>query len=536
MLTTENRVKFDGGRANYFVSSISEALRMDRFDNNPLTGTLNQSVQNRIDRASSLTDLTNIIEKNVIGKIESALAENIEQRAAGYVSPEERASFAVDKAKTLGITSDEMEKVLNSAYIYFPVLESYSESVDKKNRLVTVTIRGSVLWYRVILSGDTTAHIKPINETISSTSYGFSTIEGGQSEKRAIESALSDAYYAAVDNFARNMQVATRKLPDFRLTGAIKEAGRNNISFNLGSREGISLNDRFIITRFVEDNGEIIEEHSGFVEVTSVGDNGSGYEDQTDFQSEFSKARIVRGRGIEAGMNVIEFPRLGLNLGIGLMSFNVRYEDTPANQRYLINVASSHSKPGFGGRVSVNYNSAAISNVSNLYLMLEGGIGFVGIDAVGGDGEPVSPAFYQTVSGGVMKKYCFHSLSIPLRASFGLQSLDLDAGWTVIEGIWTEYLHLQNINLGFSFGTGVELALGPAASISLDIDWRAFTSSDSWDLTGTTHLDHDDVIHLASFLGPSVNTSGLMIGVSFVYMPPSLPFDIGNYIFNRFLR
>ena len=536
MLTTDSELNFSGGYADYFISSISDALLMERFDHNLLTGSLIERVQDDISAADNLTELTDILEGSVVGKIEAVLIENLEQRAAGYVSSEERASFAVTKAKTLGITVNEMEKVLNSAYIYFPVLEHYHENIDGEDESVIVTIRGSVLWYRVILVGDSNAHIEQVDETVSSTSIGFGSIEDSYSEEYAIEMAISQAYESAVDNFARNMRVATRKLPDFMLKGIVKEADWDGVSFNLGTREGISLNDRFLITRFVEDGDEVIEECSGFVEVTNVGYSGYGYENLTDSQGEFSKARIIRGMTIEEGMNVIEFPRLGLNLGFGLMSYNVRYESTPADRRYLINVSSSHSKPGFGGRISVNYNTAPITDVSNLFVLLEGGMGFVGIDAIGGDGEAVSPALYRTISGGAMKKLCFRSLSVPLKATFGLQMLDLEAGWPLFSGIWTENLHLQNVNLGFSFGTGLELALGPATSFSFDIDWRAYTGSGSWELMSTTHLDREDVEWLDAFPGPSVNASGLMIGISFVYMPPSLPFDIGNLIFNKFLR
>ncbi len=521
-------------RSEYFTSQIENALQMNRFDSNPLRGNFSTKLSTEMRSATSLDEMSNLIERDVIGEIENILIDNLEQRAAGYVPSEETSSFAVDKAKMLGITSVEMEKLLNSAYIYFPVMTDYKESIDEDDGSVTVSIHGSVLWYRVILAGDTTAHIELINGTESSFSMGFSSFDDSDNQYE-VESAISTAYRSAVDNFARNMKVATRSLPDFKLCGVIKEADWDIISFNMGTREGISLNDRFIITSFVESEAGVVEEDAGFVEVTEVGYNGYGYDEPLEVQGEFTKARIVKGLRLEEGMNVAEFPRLGLNIGFGMMSYDVEYEKT-SSDRYLINVENTHSKPGFGAKLSINYNTAPISGVSHLYAMIEGGLGFVDIDAVGGDGEDVLPGVYQTISGGMMKKFCFRSLSIPLKAMIGIQALDLEAGWPLFGSSWIEAVQLRNMNIGFTFGTGVEFALGPASSFALDIDWRAYTSSDGWDLIRTTHLEEEDVDWLNDFPGPSVNASGVVVGVSFIYMPPSLPFDIGSLIINKLLE
>jgi hypothetical protein len=533
LLITDSDYNLNEERSDYFSTKIEDALRMERFDYNPLMGNISNNLKTHMRSATSLNEMSDLIESNIIDEIESILKDNLEQRAAGYVSSEELSSFAVDKAKTLGITAVEMEKLLNSAYIYFPVMTDYEETIDDDNGSVTVSIHGSVLWYRVILSGEST-HIELINENESSFSMGFGSIDDCDNDYE-VESAITVAFRSAVDNFAKNIIVATRKLSEFKLKSVIKEADFNSVSFNMGTREGIRLNDRFIVSRYVEGEAGITEEKAGFIEVSNVGFNGYGYNNLLDAPIELTKARIVRGFQLEEGMSVSEFPRLGLNIGIGMMSYDVEYKKTDSN-RYLINVENSHSKPGFGAKLSLNYNTAPISGISHLYALIEGGFGFVDIDAIGGDGEDVSPGIYQTFSGGMMKKLCFRSLSVPLKAMIGVQILDFEAGWPLFGGGWVEAVQLRNLNIGFTFGTGVEFALGPASSIAMDIDWRAYTASDSWDLIRTTHLDEDDVDWLNDFPGPSVNASGVVIGVSFIYMPPSMPFDLGSYIVNKIME
>jgi hypothetical protein len=237
-----------------------------------------------------------------------------------------------------------------------------------------------------------------------------------------------------------------------------------------------------------------------------------------------SEARIVTGTGYDEGMSVVEYPRLGLDVGFGLHSYTITFGNTDTSERHLINKIDEETSNGIGLKLSAHYNTAKWSDISQLYLMLEAGLGWNSIDAYDYFGNEVAAAHYQTIAGGAVKKFSFRRVSIPVKMLIGYQAVDLEGWWSVFENRDGEQLiKVRNSAIGLIVGSGVEVLLTPAASLQLGVEYRLFSRTKAWDL-----IIGDDFTLMG--IGPWVETSGMNIGLTFVYSPPRLSFDPANIV------
>ena len=536
VLLTDSNIKIQQEELDFLLNEVESKLSLERFDYNPLPDTLIREFLRRAHAAEPLTmeEIDALLKETIVPQVERILQENLEQRAAGLVGNEVKSSWVAEKAKSLGITSVELEKILNSSYIYFPVLSSVKR--NEQGKFFRVELIGEVMWYRLVLTGE-----KPelrlmtsLDKAKMDVSTGIGRSDGDQSFRGRSMSGKHYAFFAAAEVFARNMEVAARELPDFRLAGSVREVGRHSLAFDIGSKEGIHLDDKFFIKQRVEDGTSFGEETVGLVQVTKVGFSGFSERYLTGLKNrgetppkrelEATEARIVTGSGYDEGMSVIEYPRLGLDVGVGLHSYTITFGKTDTSERHLINKVDQETSNGIGLKLSAHYNTASWSNVSQLYLMLEAGLGVVGVDAYDYFTNEVAAAQYQTIAGGAVKKFSFRRVSIPVKMLIGYQAVDLEGWWSVFENRDGEQLiKVRNSAIGLIVGSGVEVLLTPAASLQLGVEYRLFSRSKTWDV-----IVNDD-FRLPG-IGPWVETSGINIGMTFVYSPPRLTFDPANIV------
>ncbi len=535
VLLTDSNIAINRDELDFLLKEVESKLSLERFDYNPLPDTLIQEFLRRAHAAEplSMEEISALLKETIVPQIEHILQENLEQRAVGLVGSEAKSSWVAEKAKSLGITSVELEKILNSSYIYFPVLSSVKR--HEQGRIFRVELVGEVMWYRLYLTAD-----KPelrlmtsLDRSKMDVSTGIGRTDTDQSFRGHSMTGRRYAFYAAAEVFARNMEVAARELPEFRLAGSVREVGRNSVAFDIGTKEGVGLDDKYLIKQTVEDGSSSGEEVVGLVQVTKVGFSGFSERDLARMkyrgeeppkrETQATEARIVTGTGYDEGMSVVEFPRLGLDVGIGLHSYTITFGATDT-LRHLINKIDEETSNGIGLKLSAHYNTAKWSDISQLYLMLEGGLGVVGIDAYDYFGNGVASATYQTIAGGAVKKFSFRRVSIPIKMLVGMQAVDLEGWWSVFENRDGEQLiKVRNSAIGLIVGSGVEVLLTPAASLQLGVEYRLFSRSKAWDLL----IGHDFSLY---GIGPWVETSGINIGVTFVYSPPRLTFDPSNIV------
>jgi hypothetical protein len=126
-LSTPDAREISQQQVNFLLNAIKAEVEMERFDFNPLPKEL---ITDFVDAANdksylSVDGIAKLMQVKLMPVIKSILEGAMDERAGELVSEKGRQTFMATKAKELGITLDEIEKVMNSAYIYLPILTKF---------------------------------------------------------------------------------------------------------------------------------------------------------------------------------------------------------------------------------------------------------------------------------------------------------------------------------------------------------------------------------------------------------------------------
>ena len=373
---------FDAMTFDKFIDSYIE---IDRFDYNLLPDTLLENFRqeaNSIEEVSA-DALSAVLESTVTDKIIQILNDPRVRKQRGKDLKDESDSqmFAATKAKSLGLTTDELETLMNSAYIYLPYIESAEKETGDKS--LTITIKGGIIWWKLKVNSEgeasvskvlmaTTSAIGSLDPNAKSPLTGqpkYSEFRFGD-EKWATtpeQYAQNDAMLA----FCKNLGVKTKEINDFKLSAQIVEVDGISYGFGLGHKEGIFLDDGFHIVEMEENaEGDEIAVKRGFVRVTKTGDNANDPND-------FTYATQLLGDKVSEGTLVMEHPRLGMDakftLGMVAGSSILPYHTFTLTD--WDGVLTEESTSQIVGNLNIAYNVAPIIGVSQTFLDLDIGFG-----------------------------------------------------------------------------------------------------------------------------------------------------------------
>ena len=368
---------------NDLVLKLNKTLAFDRFDYNPIPVNLQTNLTDEIVSIDSLTldELGGALEKVFLPEIVKTLKAAKELRAKKFVTSEERNNFLTNKAKEIGVTANDIEKVMNAAYIYVPFITSYG--VNVKGDKVIVSLNGGIIWYNVapVFSPP---KVVPVTQK---TNRAFGIAKSSRSyidvkTKKPID-AVQYATNSAIKAFSRNLEVISKDIPEFRLSADVFSAFGNKSLFKLGKKEGIRVDDKFNIVEFFEDEDGIRRpENVGCVLVSKVANN----KDTTKTEIVYSSARNIIGTA-EPGMTFLERPRMPIDVLIGYSGF---------------------PNSAWGLNVEFDYNMGRYMGVSQLYVPISL---LVSEYSVGGETE----YSLNEIGTGLIKKFYWK------RLSFGLQ-------------------------------------------------------------------------------------------------------------------
>lgn len=319
---------------NFFNKLAKTYIEIDRFDYNQVPEIFLKNFQTELDKIndSNVSDyekvLPEIIEKTVLIEILKLLNDPDIQAYRGkrLKNQSDYQSFAATKAKSMGLTIEQLKIFMNSAYVYLP----YITKIKVDEKLDNLIIDGGIIWYQILVSSDGKASLKrvsvnnatgqsvfgnnydPINKTYlfnvdneminpgpdkqfctsddfatddSGLEYGFYThiVGPGIEEGRATTELgciqlwgikIKDSelnLFSALHAFAKNLGAYTKEIDAFRLQAQINQVHGGTFSFSLGSNEGINLDDEFYIVEVIEDeNGFEVNNKVGYARVTSV--------------------------------------------------------------------------------------------------------------------------------------------------------------------------------------------------------------------------------------------------------------------------
>ena len=469
-----------------------------------------------------LDSITAIMERTVVPKILEIVDLNKEMRAGNLTSEQQRNSFMSDKAKTLGITMEDIDKVMNSAYVFIPLVRRVHEEL--KDSSYTMSFDAGIIWFRISTKCEKARAIPVVIK------FTYSMGPGRLGKSYISSTGPIDykefAFRSAVKNAVRNLVVATQEIPEFRLSGQVLETGFLSVGFDLGKNEGVKLDDKYHIVEFTEEaDGSVSQKKNGWVMVTSVGDSNSshGYK---------SKAQVIAGSPF-TGAVLSEYPRIPIDIILKGRMFAFKNDTTKIASLFdSLNLTNAY---GFG--VDAQYDIGRSIGIPQLFFDIGFGMGFgsasgklnLGMngDIVIGDiiTAKLSSSQCLAFEGSFVKKFYLGRLALVLQPTFTYQIVSVNSD-PVNDGFNDIYYSVTNSNLGFAANAGLEYALGAAVNFGVGAGYQLLGTNKDWNLESKTGSGGS-----WSKLGDSyknnvgLNYSGLTLQIYFTWSVPGLPFD-----------
>ena len=528
-------LQFDSKTFDKFIDFYIE---VERFDYNVLPDNLIQDFRreaNSIEEVSA-DAISEVLQNTVTSKIVEILNDPDVMKERGTALKDEAAfqSFAATKAKSLGLTTEELKTLMNSAYIYLPFISSAKKESDGADDL-TVTIEGGIIWWQMEMDDEGTTSVEQV---VSETTQGIGSVDPTEKELFTEKSAWPQDFqfgnekwsttpeqYAQNDAmlaFCKNLGVKTKKIDDFKLTAQIVEASGMKYGFPLGFREGVHLDDGFHIVEYEEDaEGNESKVEKGFVRVSKTGDNNSD-------PNNYTYANQLLGSKVSEGTIVMEHPRLGMqaryNMGLTVGS-SITPEHTSLNPAGIdANVLAEEATSQFGGNVIFSYNLAPIIGVTQTFVDMDIGFGIPAAKYDVPSGEvPSAAAFVLSPYMGLTKKFggrMYASATLGV----GVDMLSIAGTYTyILEDI--DY-SIDIMAPGFKVGGEAGMMLSPdlslTASANLKLGLAPMVGTLTWN---ETEYEIDD---LSAY--EELKMGGLTITIGASYELGELPFNLFGFL------
>jgi len=551
---------FDSKTFDKFVDFYIE---VDRFDYNVLPANLLQEFRREANSVEEITPdaLSEVLERTVTDKIIEILnsPEIMEGRGSALKSESALQSFASTKAKSLGLTTDELATLMNSAYIYLPFISSMKSETE--DGTLTVTMEGGIIWWQMKLDETGTVSVEQV---VAETTMGMASVDPNEKKVLTEESAWPKdfrfgnekwkttpeqyAQNSASLAFCKNLGVKTKKIDDFKLTAQIAEALGSKYGFPLGYREGVNLDDGFDIVEYEEDSeGNEVAVRKGFVRVSKTGNN---VEDPTSF----TYANQLLGSKVSEGTVVMEHPVLGMDARYKL-AFLTGLNITREHSRlpgflggaYIFaagdagaieeeDSSSTSTDDGATSAVGMNfhlaYNVAPIINVSQVFIDIDLGIYFPipvngfepGVEAV--------PSLI-TVNMGGTKKFQKGRSNVSAGVYAGLDMFSL-TGLIDVYGYTEQQSYMYSLAaLGFGANVDYEMLLTPDLSLNFGGGYRLGLAPSSASIT----IGEGEPIDLTEYPGidfegtyGDMRLGGLRFNMGVNYALSELPIDVFGFL------
>jgi hypothetical protein len=514
------------------LDKVKQGITMKRFDYNPvpesfITDFVNQANSVRFPMSdfaqaqrgwenqpdAMLDSITVVMERTVVPRILEIVDLAKEMRAGNLTSEQQRNSFMSDKAKTMGITMEDIDKVMNSAFIYIPLIRRYHEDIS--DSAYSVGFDAGIIWFRISTKGEKARAIPVVRKFTHSSGFG----RPGQSyvTSAGVVGDREFAFRSAVKNAVRNLVSATQEIPEFRLSGQVLEQGFLNLSFDLGKNEGVKVDDKYNIVEFTEEaDGTVSQKKNGWVMVTSVGDSNSkqGYK---------SKAQIIAGSPF-TGAILSEYPRIPIDIVFKGRMFAYK-TDSVVSSGLFDSLDLSYAY-GFG--IDAQYNLGRYMGISQLFFDIGFGMGFgsaSGKLSLLVDQPKLSSSGCMAFEGSLVKKFYMGRFAFVLQPLFSYQTITVLSDKVSDNDGNDIYYRATNTNLGFAINGGLEIALSPAFNFGVGAGYQLMGINKDWDLEYKTGSGGSWGNKSTFTNDIGLDYTGLTAQVYLTWSVPALPFD-----------
>jgi hypothetical protein len=485
-----NTVTLTSSQTDYAKKTVARNINFARFNYAPLPDNVTASFSNEVGNVSRPTPevIRPILDKTLAPQLMQILDVNKELLSKQNLSEADRNTFLATKAQAAGLSAPQLEAILNSGFFYIPYVDSYRRSVEKgyreikndKGKVVrkiplteyTHSLKLGLLWYKLNVDRNNNASVLFVGAAqgwntepiVRSGTHEDETFEGKKIDDDGTEDF--NAFKAAVDVSCFNIQLETKKMEAFRLTGEVTEATFFGVMLNLGSKEGVGLDDTYWVEELEETaTGDIVKNKRGFVKIREVGDNKRD-ETATSF------AQTITGSDYSQGLSLTELPLLGINglIGFGTFPVTISPFDNRTTGGFMKQgtnfyaKVNSESKSAYGAALSFQTDLANAAKISEFWAHLGGAIGVTSVDGKiftnsGTDSVDIGASLTGYVNLGLIKKFYFRRFGLILQA---------DAKYAMtyisVSGKDNNTYKLTNGSLGLDGRAGLDIYLTPALS------------------------------------------------------------------------
>ncbi len=485
--------RLDFGAQSNILKGFKKEITLPRFEYNVISESLLSNFKSELGGSFNMDRLSNVANSLLVPQIVKILDSARSDRTAKLLSEAAKNSFMSDKAKGVAYTQDEVNKIMNSAWIMIPVAGNFKES-GAGGRVVSQIDVGVLLIKLVTQDGKTVAYPQ---KTEITTSYGFGTKEAG------IFVGKDQARSAMIQNAIRNLTISTKSIPDFKLSAQILRKSGAELSFDIGINEGINIDDKFLVVENrIDTAGNITQIEKGWVRISDVADTLLRGRSGRVSETYVSRAKIVGGGAVE-GQTLVEFPRLPIELMFG--GGQNRAELIVQEYSQILGASDSliTLKGAFSLQLEALYNFGRSANVHGLYFGLGAGLNIY-------DSKSTLNASYSAatahVQGELLKKWSWRRLSV--LTGVGVH-YEMGALQTSDSYISTDDVDIEKTSVFAN--AGLELALSPAFSLAGRV-------SQFWGRGSQENVEFKN--------------GSYGVGFSLVWCPPALPFDPLNFLTN----
>lgn len=508
LLQSSDDVNLSGSQQAELLSSIRKYIELDRFDYNPLSKEIvadfvNAAHQKRGGGALSMDDIAGLMESTLVPQIVKILEATGDTRAIEAMNPSQRQGFLASKAKEIGFSVDDLEKVWNAAYIYVPVVSEFSMKTDKDGN-ETAKMKGGVIWYHITWKGNTPVVELVSKKTTSATGMG----DPGE--------AFDDMKMV----FGKNIQTLTRDIKDFTLHAQIRESN-GKIGFNLGKKEGLGFDEVVLVGEWVVDSkGKEKFSKRGYGRVGKVADNKAK-------PDALSYAWKIKGGSWDRGMTVVEHPRLGIDIAFKPAVFTQKMTTGMLNAgASTIDITEDESVLAPGLDLDFHTNIAKVTMVPQLFFTLGGHLSFPLYDfADYTDEDLTTSAMTYGFHGGLLKRTYMGPLALDLEAKFGFRYFSITQSYEDSYGDEYDY-ELTNSTGGLQASIGLNYSVNPDVNFGAYVGYGLYAVSEKWKEKFSINDEEQYSNDIEDITGmPEVHLSGAVIGIYFHWSPMTLGYN-----------
>ncbi len=301
------------GAVGYILGEMQQEFRLPRFDDNPLPANFLREFNAAANGQENLSDeeLGRIIEATLVPKIVEVVKLQSIARASGLRTSQQMNSLISDKTKTMDITGEQVLSIMNSAWLYVPVVNEVTILPQRQDVMATVSM--SLLWYHIRMDAQGEPHVE-LAKVLNAS--GVMTARRSQG---AFSNAEAFCFHSATQTCVRQLLKETKEIPDFSLSGQVVESGIQSVGIDIGVREGAEPNDQYYLVENVEGkDGSSLAQNVGWIRI-------SGREDSLAKRP--TSAHILSGSPY-AGLALKEIALSSWSIEAGYLGEAMKLDDT----------------------------------------------------------------------------------------------------------------------------------------------------------------------------------------------------------------